>query len=96
MERAKIYEIVIKQVQELNETLPENQQFSVNEDTILFGNNSNIDSLSLVSVIVDLESVFSAEYGKEISLTDDRAMTREINPFSSIRNLVDYIAEVVN
>mgnify|MGYP003442148534 FL=1 len=96
MERAKIYEIVIKQVQELNETLPENQQFSVNEDTILFGNNSNIDSLSLVSVIVDLESVFSDEYGKEISLTDDRAMTREINPFSSIRNLVDYIAEVVN
>lgn len=96
MERAKIYEIVIKQVQELNETLPENQQFSVNEDTILFGNNSNIDSLSLVSVIVDLESVFSSEYGKEISLTDDRAMTREINPFSSIRNLVDYIAEVVN
>jgi acyl carrier protein len=95
MERAKIYEIVIKQVQELNETLPENQQFSVNEDTILFGN-SNIDSLSLVSVIVDLESVFSAEYDKEISLTDDRAMTREINPFSSIRNLVDYIAEVVN
>lgn len=96
MERAKIFEIVIKQVQELNETLPQNQQFLVNEDTILFGNNSNIDSLSLVSVIVDLESVFSAEYDQEISLTDDRAMTREINPFSSIRNLVDYIAEVVN
>jgi acyl carrier protein len=96
MERAKIYEIVIKQVQELNETLPENQQFAVNEDTILFGNNSNIDSLSLVSVIVDLESVFSEAYDKEISLTDDRAMTREINPFSSIRNLVDYITEVVN
>lgn len=96
MERAKIYEIVIKQVQELNETLPENQQFAVNEDTILFGNNSNIDSLSLVSVIVDLETVFSEAYDKEISLTDDRAMTREINPFSSIRNLVDYITEVVN
>ncbi|MEO6540727.1 MAG: hypothetical protein ABIN74_07050 [Ferruginibacter sp.] len=96
MERNKIYEIVINQVRELNETLPANQQFTINEDTILFGNNSNIDSLSLVSVIVDLESVFSSEYDKDISLTDDRAMTREINPFSSIKNLVDYIHEILN
>lgn len=96
MEKKAIYDIVINQVKELNETLPPEQQFEVNENTILFGNGSNIDSLSLVSVIVDLELVFSDEFGHDISLTDDRAMTRVISPFDNITNLVDYIEEIVN
>ena len=96
MNKQTIYELVINQVKQLNETLPENQRFTVNEKTILFGDGSNIDSLSLVSVIVDLESLFSDEYDHNISLTDDRAMTREISPFENISSLVDYIFEVVN
>lgn len=96
MDKQKIFDIVINQVTELNETLPEDQKFNVNEDTVLFGNNSKIDSLSLVSVIVDLEGVFSSEYDFDISLTDDRAMTREISPFDNVSSLVDYIHEVVN
>jgi acyl carrier protein len=95
MDKKQIFDIVINQVMELNETLPEEQKFSVNEQTVLFGNDSKIDSLSLVSVIVDLEGVFS-EHSFDISLTDDRAMTREISPFDNVTTLVDYIHEVIN
>jgi acyl carrier protein len=96
MNKDQILEIVLKQVSELNETLPEQQQFEVNEQTQLFGNGSKIDSLSLVSVIVDLESTFSSEYDIDISLTDDRAMTREKSPFDDISSLVNYINELIN
>lgn len=96
MDKQQILDIVINQVTELNETLPETQQFTVNADTPLFGNNSKIDSLSLVSVIVDLESVFASEHDIDLSLTDDRAMTREKSPFDSISSLAEYIEEVVN
>lgn len=96
MEKEKIYELVLKQLSELNDTLPEDQQFNADRNMVLFGNNSKIDSLSLVSLIVDLETVFSDAYGKDISLTDDRAMTREISPFANVETLVDYIYEVVN
>ena len=95
MEIEKIYELVIKQLEELNETLPIEQQFVADKNTVLFGNNSNIDSLSLVSVIVDLETVFSDEYGQDISLTDDRAMIREISPFTNVQNLAEYIKEIL-
>ena len=95
MEIEKIYELVIKQLEELNETLPIEQQFVADKNTVLFGNNSNIDSLSLVSVIVDLETVFSDEYGQDISLTDDRAMIREISPFTNVQNLSEYIKEIL-
>ena len=96
MEKEKIKEIVLTQVREIVLTFEEGNMFEVNENTILFGSGSRIDSLSLVSVIVDLEALFSDAHGFDISLTDDRAMTRQISPFDSITTLVDYIFEIIN
>lgn len=95
MDSIKIYDLVIKHLEELIETLPEEQRFVADKNTVLFGKNSSIDSLSLVSVIVDLETTLSEEYGQDVSLTDDRAMTREISPFSNVQNLTEYIKEIL-
>lgn len=96
MKYEQILEVVLNNLKSLIETFPKDQQFEVSENTILFGNGSSIDSLSLVSVIVDLESIFSDEYNFDISLTDDRAMTREVSPFDTVKSLADYIFELVN
>ncbi len=96
MTKEQILDIVVSNLKSLADTFPEDQRFEVNESTVLFGNGSSIDSLSLVSLIVDLEMLFSNEYGIDISLTDDRAMTREISPFDSVATLVDYIFEIIN
>jgi acyl carrier protein len=96
MKREQILEVVINNLKSLVETFPENQKFDVNESTMLFGEGSNIDSLSLVSVIVDLETIFSEEYNFDISLTDDKAMTREISPFDNVGTLTDYISELIS
>lgn len=96
MNKEELYKIVIKQLEDLSETLPEDQKFLVSRETILFGRGSSIDSMSLVSVIVDLEGFFFDEIGLEISLTDDKAMTREISPFDNVSNLVDYLDELIN
>ena len=96
MERSAILEIVLKQVNSLVDTLPDDQKFAVSESVVLFGKNSNIDSLSLVSLIVDMEAYFLDEHNLEISLTDDRAMTREISPFNTVASLTDYLNEIIN
>ena len=96
MEKKEILKIVIDQVELLRDTFPQDEQFVIDENMVLFGADSNIDSLSLVSLIVDLESLFYDEYNIEISLTDDNAMTRKISPFNTISTLTDYIFEVVN
>lgn len=95
MDKNELYKIVENQLNILNNTLPDNQKFMVSHDTILFGRGSSIDSMSLVSVVVDLEGYFYDEKGIEISLTDDKAMTREISPFDNVSNLVDYLHEIV-
>ena len=96
MIKSEISKIVLEKLNDLNSTLPSNEQFLVSDQTILFGMGSCIDSLSLVSIIVDLEMLFSTEHGHDISLTDDRAMAREKSPFTNITTLVDYIFELIN
>ena len=61
------------------------------ESTILFADNSQLDSLSLVSVIVDVETELMVNTGLAFSLTDDRAMAHEPSPFDTVKTLLDYI-----
>lgn len=91
-----VEEQILAILTEINESLPEEEQISVSRDTVLFGNGALIDSLSLVSLIVDLETKLSMDFDKEIVLTDDRAMTRKISPFENVQTLKDYILELVD
>lgn len=79
----------------LNDELPEDEQVAVSADTVLFGVDAEIDSLSLVSVIVDVETSLN-DIGMDVSLTDDRAMGRAISPFTDVRALTTYILELAN
>lgn len=63
-----------------------------NEETVLFGKNSILDSMGLVTVIIDIESRF-AEEDIEISLTSEKAMSRRQSPFRTISTLAAFIEE---
>lgn len=90
--RDEILVIVIGAVQSLNDELIDEEKLEVvNEQTLLFGSGATLDSLSLVSVIVDVETEISDYTGHHITLTDDRAMSQDISPFDSVRTLCDYI-----
>ena len=83
-----VFEIIKKNSDELNlDTL--------NEDTLLLTEGSSIDSMMIVSIIVDLESELSEKFDKEISLSDDNAMSRDISPYTDVKRLVDYILELL-
>ena len=88
--------IVLKALENLNEELEPEDRIPVAPDTRLFGNDAVIDSLSLVSLIVDVEQALADELGTPISLTDDRAINQEVSPFTTPRTLAEYIAGVTN
>jgi acyl carrier protein len=89
----EISELVVKTV---SQTLSESGETSiaVSPETILFGEGSVIDSLTLVNVIVDIEEMLFEKYGEPYYLTDDDAVFREPSPFSSVNSLTDYIIEI--
>jgi acyl carrier protein len=89
MTKQEALAIVLRALDNLNEELDEPIQ--VGPDTMMFGADAVIDSLSLVSVIVDVESEASDALGFPVSLTDDRAISQEVSPFTTPDRLADYI-----
>lgn len=91
LNKEQVEEIIFKALNSLNDERGSEDQISVDENTCLFGPEAALDSLSLVSLIVDVEGAVSEVSEKEVSLTDDHAMSQEISPFFSVTTLTKYI-----
>jgi hypothetical protein len=96
IEVGQVLEIILRALKNLNDELPDSDKFDAGSNTPLFGPNATLDSLALVSVIVDVEGDVSTALGRSISLTDDRAMSQEISPFDDVQTLLNYIMILVN
>lgn len=93
--KAAVLESIYQALQALNAERGAAEQIVIGPETCLFGEQSELDSLALVSVIVDLETAVSDKFGRLISLTDDKAMSREPVPFTDVSALQGYILELV-
>lgn len=96
MNKEKIMEVVIETLINVVNDIPELSGAKIDETTQLLTEGSFIDSLTLVSFVVELEAKLADNFNLDISLTDDKAMTREISPFENVRNLTDYIYELIS
>ncbi len=61
------------------------------DETIIFGKGSTLDSLGLVSLIVEIEEKIYEEYKEEIVIASERAMSRTKSPFNNVKNLVEFV-----
>ena len=78
----------------LKEELEETIELSL--DSKLFGGGGPLDSMALVNLVVDLEELIEDDYGKTITLADEKAMSRRTSPFSTVQNLIYYVQEQLN
>jgi hypothetical protein len=86
-----VHAIIFLALKNINEERGPEDQLDIGSATILFGTDAVLDSLSLVSVIVDVEAAVSEASGHDVVLTDDRAMSQEVSPFSDVTSLTAYI-----
>ena len=93
--RARVIEIIQAALRNLNDELPADKRVPIAADTPLFGPDATLDSLSLVSVIVDVEAGVADGFSRPVSLTDDEAMGQPVSPFSSVATLADYVVKLL-
>jgi len=93
--RDSVIEIIHAALRSLNDELPADKRVPVAAETRLFGPDALLDSLSLVSLIVDVESGVSDRFGQSVSLTDDEAMGQAVSPFASVAALTDYVVKLL-
>lgn len=67
------------------------QKISFALETPLFGKGASLDSLDLVSFLIEVETRLAQEFGQEYPLSDDRAMSQARSPFRTIGTLAEYI-----
>ena len=91
LKREAVQTIILLALQNINDERGPDEQLEVGLNTRLFGTDAVLDSLSLVSVIVDVEAAISNASGRDISLTDDRAMTQAVSPFSDVSSMTAYV-----
>jgi len=96
LDKNEVQAIILKALNSINDERGPDEQLEVGFDTRLFGSDAMLDSLSLVSVIVDVESAISEASGRDISLTDDRAMSQAVSPFSDVSSLTVYILSLLS
>jgi acyl carrier protein len=77
----------------IRETLPPSGPGETSE--IIFGPGGRLDSLGLVNFVADLEFRVAQEFGAEIALASEQAMSRSRSPFRDVTALADYIAELL-
>jgi D-alanine--poly(phosphoribitol) ligase subunit 2 len=89
--REKVTQVLHAAIDELNEQLPEDGRLDASDDTVLFGESGELDSLGLVNLIVMVEQRVAETLGAPITLADERAMSERNSPFRTIGTLTDYV-----
>jgi acyl carrier protein len=65
------------------------------DDTRLIGREGMLDSMGLVTLIVDVEQRLEEQHDIVIVLADERAMSQKHSPFRSVGSLADYVCQLV-
>jgi acyl carrier protein len=89
---SEIQELVLHAVRNINMARKPEAQLDPSPTAKLFGGGSPLDSLGLVSLLIDIEEALQ-DRGQNVSLSDARAMSQARSPFRSVDSLVAYIQE---
>ena len=92
MNPSEIQELVLRAIRNINMARKPEAQLEVSTTARLFGGGSPLDSLGLVSLLIDIEEALQ-DRGHNVTLSDARAMSQARSPFRSVDALVTYIQE---
>ena len=93
--REKILDTIYATIDETNHTLPAEDQLAREPTTPLFGPAAKLDSLGLVSLIVNLEQNLATTFGVGVTLADEKAMSQRTSPFRTVGTLAEYVEQLI-
>lgn len=93
IDRVAAVDIVTRSLRELIEQLGDTPP-DITEDTVIVGKDAVVDSLGLVSLVVEIEQRLEAEQNLAVTLASEKAMSQRSSPFRTVGVLADYICEI--
>ncbi|MEE4382503.1 MAG: hypothetical protein V2J02_10940 [Pseudomonadales bacterium] len=94
MEEQRVLALIVEAIRGANALRTASEQIDETEDGLLFGGDGPLDSIALVSLLMDIEDAL-LEQGLELSLSSEHAMSLAHSPYRSVRSLADYVLELM-
>lgn len=89
--RDKIIEVVTKVIREINADLGYDHLNSPTLETQLYDGDGGLDSLSLVMLVSAIEAAITDEFGKDVVLASEKAMSMRNSPYRNVGAFVDFV-----
>jgi len=99
MQNGKVSDLILSTIKDTLSTaelMPAEKCALLDTSTVLLGNGAIVDSLGLVTVIVNLEQKLEQAYGISVSLADERAMSHKSSPFRTVSSLTEYVGQLLS
>ena len=87
---------IYRAVDWINAELPPDRQLNKTPDTRLLGPQAVLDSLHLVSLLINIEREVEDSFGIAVTLADERALSMKESPFRTIESLASYIEVLIS
>ncbi len=91
--REQIFSIISDAITDLNDELDYDHLREISNTTAVFDGDDSLDSLSLVSLIVDIEARVEDSFTTEVVLASEKAMSMKNSPYRNVASLVDFVLE---
>jgi len=93
--REQVVALIVDSLQELLAMDGAGESDAVDEETRLLGRSAVVESMGLVTLIVEVEQRLESDFDVVVVLADDRAMSQSRSPFLSVGTLADYICQLL-
>ena len=91
-ENEKILGALYRAVDDVNQQQPEGRKLEKSPETLLYGKGAVLDSLGLVTLVVAAEQTLDEDFGRTVTLANEKAFSQKNSPFRTIASLAEYIA----
>jgi acyl carrier protein len=88
----RITQTIYRAVDALNKQLPKGTHVEKSPDVVLYGKSGKLESLDFVTFIMEVEEKFKEEFGTEITITDEKLLSKQDSPFTTLRTLTEYLS----
>ncbi len=91
IEKQQIESLVFAALDTVNARLASERQVPKRLDTLLYGDEGQLDSLGIIDLIAVLEQSVHDEFGITVTLATEEALSQDASPLRSVATLVDHL-----
>ena len=91
--KSRILEIIYTAIRLENQSLAHPIDLAAGEKTALYGHGGALDSMSLVSIVVEVEALLEQQLDVRLTLVNASAMSAVRSPFATVGSFANYISK---